>query len=225
MWFSEPSPAPGAGTRPARRSPAPPRRLLAAGLALALLGGCAAPGPAPTPGGPRAAWDGRFAATWVQAAGPSARNAAPPREESVSGRFALRANGSTTELDVFTPLGQTIARAVSSPERATLETSDGSHYRADSAEALTEQVFGWRVPVAQLPRWLRGEFGAPRPAGAPLPMRTVDAGWEIVVDAWDSQAPRQMTLRWPPPATPATPATPGTAQRVTIRVLVDDPAQ
>lgn len=181
-------------------------RGLAATFATALLAaGCATPVAPPVPAGaPTTIWSGRFAVTWSEAADPG-------REERASGRFMLRAAGQRTELDVFSPFGQTLAHAVASPDGATLETSDGARHEAHSPEALTEQVLGWRVPVARLADWLRGE-----PGGGAARSGFVDAGWTVTVDDADAaQRPRRLTLRWP-----SDPSLPG-SRRVTIRLVVD----
>ncbi len=177
------------------------RALLAgsAGAALAMAG-CAAPGSpeAPPPG--ERSWQGRFAVTWTV-------EAQPPRQERASGRFALRALGERTELEVFSPFGQTVARALSRPEGAVLETANGRRYEAGDAEALTEQVLGWRAPVQLLPQWLSG-------AG---PDRQVQGGWEARVDAREQDRPHRLTLAWPAQDTAAE------GPRVTIRLVLDDP--
>jgi outer membrane lipoprotein LolB len=38
----------------------------------------------------------------------------------------------------------------------TLTTSDHKQYQASDVESLTEQVLGWRLPLAGLPDWVRG---------------------------------------------------------------------
>jgi len=186
------------------------RRRLARGLAATfatalLAAGCATPvAPPSPPGAPPTVWSGRFAVTWSEPADPI-------REERASGRFLLRAVGGRTELDVFSPFGQTVAHAVAGPEGATLETSDGARHEAQSPEALTEQVLGWRVPVARLAGWLRGEAH-----GGTAHSGFVDSGWTVSVDDADAaQRPRRLTLRWP-----SEPSPPG-SRRVTIRLVVD----
>jgi len=178
-------------------------------LALAVaLAGCATPR-APSPGaGIAGEWSGRFSVTW-------AAPADPPRDESAAGRFLLRESGGRTELDVFSPFGQTIARARAGAGDAQLETSDGRRFAAPSAEALTEEVLGWRAPVSRLPHWLRGEFATSADA---RPQAFVDGGWSVSIDEWGARAPQRMTLRWPaePGSTPA--------RRVTIRLILDPDA-
>ncbi len=186
----------------------PRRALLArtASLAAALLvAGCAGPRAVlPDEQGPQpVAWSGRFAATWTNPEDSS-------REDRGSGRFWLRNLGARTELEIYSPFGQTLARAGADAARAWLETSDGKRFEADDPQALTEQVLGWRIPVSRLPHWLRGELAAA--AGSP----TVDAGWRVVSDRAPGQVPRRLTLQWPHQA-------PASGLRsVTIRLALDD---
>ncbi|HWS75114.1 MAG TPA: outer membrane lipoprotein LolB [Quisquiliibacterium sp.] len=165
-----------------------------------LLAGCATPASPPAPADEVRSWAGRFAVTWTPAA-------PPPRQESASGRFSLREAGDRTELEVFSPFGQTVARALARPGTAVLETADGRRFEAPDPEALTESVLGWRAPVQMLPAWLRGN-GADR---------LVESGWDVQVDARDNGRPQRLTLSWPAGITPSPPARP----RVTIRLLLD----
>jgi outer membrane lipoprotein LolB len=183
MWRSEPL-----------RVPARAAVLCAAAL---LAAGCATPTvpEAPVPG--LRSWAGRFAVTWTPAG-------EPPRQERASGRFTLRELGGRTELEVFSPFGQTVARALARPGEASLETADGRRFEAGDAEALTQTVLGWRAPVQRLPAWLDGE----------LPDRSVEAGWSVQVDARDGGRPQRMTLGWPAGEADAQP-------RVTIRLALD----
>jgi outer membrane lipoprotein LolB len=178
-------------------------RLALALAATMLIAGCATP-VAPTVGEPPSRWSGRFAVTWIEPAD-------PPREERASGSFSLRASGGTTELDVFSPFGQTVAHAVAGPRGAVLETSDGKRHEADDPDVLTEQVLGWRIPVGRLPDWLRITTRAGS-AAAPF----VDSGWSISPDeGGDGGARRRLTLRWPVGGEAAN------ARRVTIRLVLD----
>ncbi len=181
-------------------------RLIVASIAALLAAGCATPVPPPEggPGEPVSRWSGRFAATWVVPAD-------PPHEERASGRFSLRKAGATTELDVLSPFGQTLVHAVASPAGAMLETSDGVRHEADSPDALTERVLGWRIPVGRLPDWLR-LAGRAENAVAPF----VDSGWSVSADAAGGGAgPQRLTLRWPVDGLAAG------LRSVTIRLVLD----
>lgn len=181
-------------------------RAFGAAVAGALLAaGCATPvAPPSEPGSLPSSWSGRFAVTWSEPADPT-------REERATGRFLLREADGRTELDVFSPFGQTLARAITGPSGSVLETSDGARHEAQSPEALTEQVLGWRVPVGRLAEWLRGSASRGAAAG-----NFQDGGWSIRVDEADSaERPRRLTLRWPTEPAPAQ------SRRVTIRLVVD----
>lgn len=167
-----------------------------------LLSGCAATAPAaPTP--PGLHYAGRFSVSWRE----PAADEAPQR---ASGRFALRVADQRSDLEVSSPLGQTLAVATVTPESASLSTADGRSIRAERAEALTERAFGWPAPLSHLPRWLAAPAAGPRPAAFE------DSGWLVAVETWQDGLPRRLTLRWP--ATPA--AAPG--REVELRLLVDE---
>lgn len=110
----------------------------------------------------------------------------PPRPDRATGRFLLQREEGRTRLEVSSPFGQTIARAMVSPGRSTLETADGRWHEAESAETLTESVLGWKVPVARLADWLSARDGLP-----------TTADWRVDVERDDSGQPRRMTLEWP----------------------------
>lgn len=192
---------------PAPTSLAMPRfraiRRAVSGLALAALAGCASPvmPPASSDSGPVQDWSGRFAASWVLSSGADT--------ERASGSFHLRQQRDAVRLEVYSPFGQTLVRASSSAQGATLETSNGERYEAQSPEILTERILGWRIPVASLPLWLR-ELGNPERTKVSFS----DSGWAIAIESASESAPK-VTLRWPadPPASEA--------RRVTIRLVVD----
>ncbi|HMN64865.1 MAG TPA: outer membrane lipoprotein LolB [Burkholderiaceae bacterium] len=169
-----------------------PLAALAAASVLALAG-CATPSAPPGPAageGPPNLWTGRFAAT-VTEAGDGAR------EERSSGRFSLRVEGPSTELELSSPLGQTIAQVRLDDGRATLLAADGKSWQAPSAEALTEQVFGWRVPLANLPDWLEGRIAEPTERDGSRVVAGLDHGWSVRIDASEAGRPRRLALDWP----------------------------
>ena len=165
-----------------------------------LAAGCATPVAPPATPDTRH-WAGRFAVTWTA-------DPATAREERASGRFTLRDAAGRTELEVFSPFGQTVARAYAVPGNAVLETSDGRRFEAEDAEALTQAALGWRAPVQALPRWFAGSIDDER----------IDRGWHVRVDARENGLPRRLTLRWPGLAESSD------TQRVTIRLVLDPEA-
>lgn len=191
------------------------RRLLAAfAAALALaLSGCATPPSAPPPAtadGPPNLWTGRFAAT-VSEADPAGSGT---REERSSGRFSLRVEGARTQIELSSPLGQTMAQVRLDGGQATLLAADGKSWHAPSAEALTEQVFGWRVPLGNLPDWLEGRIAEPTERDGTRVVAGREHGWSVRIDAHDAGRPRRLALDWPAGATAAD-------RRLSLRLVID----
>ncbi len=117
-------------------------------LACALLAGCAAPLPRPdTVPLSREALDafvleGRF----------SLRQ----EERNHSGRLSWKHSAEHDEVLLASPFGQGIAEILVDADVATLTTSDGKVYSAADVPTLTEQVLGYRLPLALLTDWVRG---------------------------------------------------------------------
>lgn len=188
------------------------RELALAGLACALLAGCAALPPEAPPATRRidpTEWSGRFSAVYTQPG-------ASAEEQNASGRFRLVQREGQTLLELSTPIGQTIAQAQVDAKSARLTDHQGRHYQAPSAEALTEQLFGWRVPVLRLPDWLQGRFGATGSQGeGTRPTVGTDAGWDIQVVGWlDDRIVRTLQLSWPTQGT-------SSERRLKLRLIVD----
>ena len=65
-----------------------------------------------------------------------------------------------------------------------LTTSDQKVYQASDAETLTEQVLGWRLPLAGLPDWVRGRAASGVPAQTRLDSsqrlaELTQSGWRV----------------------------------------------
>ncbi len=84
--------------------------------------------------------------------------------EAASGKISWRHDAAGDDLLFSTPFGQGVARIVRSDALARLTTSDQKVYEASDVETLTEQVLGWRLPLAGLPDWVRGRAAAGAPA-------------------------------------------------------------
>lgn len=193
----------------------PERRQWAVALAASvLLAACATPdhsaqrastGPRSTP----SEWVGRFSAVYTLPG-------TPGDEQSAAGRFHLQVQTGQVRFELSTPTGQTIARALVDENGARLFDNQGKLYRASSAEALTEQLFGWRIPVMALPQWLQGRIAEPDDAkeGARV-LAGTESGWRIRIDSWlDEGLARILELNWPAPGAPA-------ERRMRLRLVVD----
>lgn len=111
----------------------------------ALLSACATPAPAPQDG--EVLWSGRLS---LQV------DSTPP--QSFSSAFDLRGAPSAGELQLTSPLGNTLATVVWTAQSA--ELRQGSRVtRRGSLDELTTELSGTAVPVTALFGWLRGEQG------------------------------------------------------------------
>ncbi len=187
-------------------------RLAVACCAALVAAGCATPTPppiaAPAPADEPNFWSGRFAVTYTE-------GGYQPREERSSGRFSLLADGERRELELSSPLGQTMAQVTLDSGEATLVASDGRRYRARSGEALTEQVFGWRVPIGDLPHWLAGRVAQPTRRADGRVVAGVEGGWSVRFEAFDGERPRRLSLDWPTEAGDG-------ARRLELKLVVDN---
>ena len=76
-------------------------------------------------------------------------------DEGFSGNLRWRHILGADEFVLQTPLGQGIARVTQNSQGATLQTADGQLRYAPDAESLTQQVLGFRLPLAGLPHWVQ----------------------------------------------------------------------
>jgi len=109
----------------------------------------------------------------------SGRVAVRYAKEALSGRIFWRHSDDAEELLITSPLGQGLARVTRARGGFLLVAGDGKEYRAADAESLTDQVLGWRLPLAGLADWVQGR---PSPG---RPFETLgDTGSELRQDGW-----------------------------------------
>jgi outer membrane lipoprotein LolB len=130
-----------------------------------------------------------------------ARLAARYRDESFSGAVAWRHGRDSDEMLITSPLGAGVARIVREGDAVTLTTAEPREYKAHDAEALTEKVLGFRLPLAGLADWVRGQA-----ADAPHPIQTFadgrlktleQGGWKIEYQAYEGERPARLRLLYP----------------------------
>lgn len=132
----------------------------------------------------------------------SGRIAARQGGEAFTGSIAWRHAGSTDELLITSPLGQGVARIVRQGQSVVLTTAEPREYRAPDAESLTEQVLGFRLPLAGLADWVRARPAPDTPANA---KRSADGrlvelqqdGWTIEYLEYSGELPTRMRLAYP----------------------------
>lgn len=178
----------------------------AALIAFALAGCAAVPAVQPD-----RAYTGRF----------SAVSALGDKRETVSGRFSVEVRGERQTIDLATPLGTTVARVEVGPDGARASGPGMQDARGSDADALTEQLLGWRLPVSGLADWIDGRPAPGRPARVERdgnrPVLIEQDGWTVrVAETFAGSArPRILVLERPP-----SPPAPG----VSLRLVVDAPA-
>jgi outer membrane lipoprotein LolB len=129
------------------------------------------------------------------------RIAARYRNEAFSANIAWRHARNGDEMQINTPLGQGVARIVRQGDVVTLTTGDGEHRAAD-AEALTEQVLGFRLPLAGLADWVRGRPSPDTPARTEYRddgklARLEQGGWNIEYQDYAGALPSRLRLSYP----------------------------
>ena len=94
----------------------------------------------------------------------SGRLAARYGAEAFSGNIAWRHARSADEMLISSSLGAGVARIVREGDSIVLTTAEPREHRARDAEALTEEVLGFRLPLSGLADWVRGRASAEKEA-------------------------------------------------------------
>ena len=123
------------------------------------------------------------------------------RDEAASGNVAWRHSADADEMLLTSPLGAGLGRIVRTRDLVTLTTSEGHDVSARDAEALTEQVLGFRIPLAGLADWVRGHAGpgeaVTRKDAEGRLAELEQSGWRIEYLGWEGKLPSRMRLTYP----------------------------
>jgi len=174
--------------------------------AIVLVGCASAPVSAP-----ERVYTGRFSAVATQA----------DKRDSVSGRFTVEVRGDRQTIALASPLGTTVAQIEVGPDGARASGPGMQEARGPDADALAEQLLGWRLPVSGLPDWIEGRPAPGRPArierSGNRPVLIEQDGWVVrLTETFQAtERPRLIVLE-----RPASPLAPG----VVLRLIIDDPA-
>jgi len=98
-------------------------------------------------------WQGRFS---IQISDGS-------HNERNSGTFTFLKYDSAFNLNLYGPLGVTVAKIAVDEKEATLERPGKEPLRSNNAENLTSLAIGYPIPIDQLSAWLEGKPIANRP--------------------------------------------------------------
>lgn len=160
---------------------------------------------------PDRSYTGRFSAVATQG----------DKRDAVSGRFYVEVRGERRSIDLATPLGTTVARVEVGPDGARATGPGLQDVHGADADALTEQLLGWRLPVSGLADWIEGRPAPGRPArvereGA-RPVLIEQDGWTVRLAETFAGTTRPRILVLERPASPLAPG-------VVLRLVVDEPA-
>lgn len=111
--------------------------------------------------------------------------------ESFSAGIDWRHDAHSDEIVISGPLGQGLARLTSGGGTALLETADQKRYVAADLDGLSEQVFGTRLPVSGLGRWVLGRSafgGVARLDEAGRLAGLSEQGWAIEYLRYENEA-------------------------------------
>ncbi|HJS77383.1 MAG TPA: outer membrane lipoprotein LolB [Burkholderiales bacterium] len=107
--------------------------------------------------------------------------------ESFTGNIAWRHARGGDELLISTPTGQGVAQIVRQGEAVLLKTAEPREYRDNDAEALTERVLGFRIPIDGLADWVQGKRSP----------HLEDRGWKVEYQDYDAERrPTRMRLTY-----------------------------
>lgn len=117
--------------------------------------------------------------------------------ESLSGRFNWQQQPGKIDVELTSPLGQTVAKIQVTPTQATLMQSDQVPRTAASIDALTAQALGWQLPVAGMKDWLQGYAtdaqGQRFSAGPASDSVVTNDGWKLRFVSWrEDGSPRRI---------------------------------
>lgn len=132
------------------------------------------------------------------------RLSARHRSEAAAANFRWTHRADADELELASPLGQTIARLRGDASSVRLELPDGRVRTASDWQSLTEDALGAPVPVRGLAWWMRGvgHPGSPytrerNPRDEGTSVLRQD-GWEIVYErAADAPGPSRIRMSYP----------------------------
>ncbi len=126
------------------------------------------------------------------------------RDQSSSGSLRWRHQADQDDITLLSPLGQTVTQITRDADGVTLIDQAHKIHRAADTETLTQELLGWRLPLAGLGYWVVGQPAPSLPYQAEHdaqqhPTQRVQDGWRVNYSAWqtvDGQGlPHKMTLQ------------------------------
>jgi outer membrane lipoprotein LolB len=100
------------------------------------------------------------------------------------GNFNWDHSAQHDELNLLSPLGNTVARLTRDDGGVTLQ-ADGKVQQAADVETLTSQMLGWALPLDNLAWWIRGRSAPGQEIATSADGSLLQQGWQIHFQAGD----------------------------------------
>ncbi|NLC23392.1 MAG: outer membrane lipoprotein LolB [Oxalobacter sp.] len=146
------------------------------------------------------------------------------KTESLHGKFSWKQHRDKAHIDIFSPLGQTLAVIDISPGQAIFTASGKIPVSATDADTLVFQQLGWPLPVSGMRHWLQGcatnTSGKAFQADPAHPEVTTPDGWRIHYVSWNSFQENQLVPRRIDMT--HTPAADAAVSEIRIRLIIDE---
>lgn len=141
--------------------------------------------------------------------------------ESLNGSFNWAQRPGNVDVELVSPLGQTIATIAVTPQSATLTQAGRAPITEADIDALTLRTLGWPLPVSGLRDWLQGyavDAQGQRFAASPARNEvTTRDGWRLRFVEWQDPNAAQPAPR----VIHANRAAAGDIQDLQIRIIVN----
>lgn len=142
------------------------------------------------------------------------------RDEALHGSFEWRQRPGSSEVLLLSPLGQTLAQIIVTPEGASLTQAGQPPLSAADPDALAREALGWPLPVSGLREWLQGMVTLA--SGRRVAAGPQDDGGEIVsADGWRLRYPAWESTDQPRPRRIDLARSTEQAGEVVLRLVID----
>ena len=144
--------------------------------------------------------------------------------ESLNGNYTWTQRPGRVDVELASPLGQTLATIAVMPGAATLTQAGRAPVSAADIDTLTQQTLGWPLPVSGLRDWLQGyavDGAGQRFSASPANNSVVTKdGWRLRFVEWQDPNAAQPAPR----VIHAERAAVGDIQELSIRIIVNPAA-
>ncbi len=132
----------------------------------------------------------------------SGRVAVRQEDKSFSGQFQWVSRDGVDEILLSDPLGQGVAKIVRNAHETMLQLPDGRKETAPDADALTEKLLGFPLPLGGMGYWILARPDPARPHQLTNDdqgqvERIVQDGWKIDYRSYAEGKPRKLSIARP----------------------------